>query len=218
MNLKDRYLKFRQCVANKTIGNQQFYKKQSTSTPSKDRAWEIYMDKCLQYAPKDGLYLEFGVASGETINFISKYVLDKTVYGFDTFTGLPENWGDVWPAGYFAQHSMPKCRENVTLVPGLFETTLVPFLREHLKEHISFVHIDCDLYSATKYVLEKLDPLLVSGSILCFDEIVTMSDGYFSDACMNGEFRAFNEFVEKYSIEYTLLYYSDVMACIEVAK
>jgi hypothetical protein len=34
------------------------------------------------------LWLEFGVHSGYTINYISKFTNDK-VYGFDSFEGLP---------------------------------------------------------------------------------------------------------------------------------
>ena len=37
------------------------------------------------------LWLEFGVASGRTINYISTFTND-TVYGFDSFEGLPEKW------------------------------------------------------------------------------------------------------------------------------
>jgi hypothetical protein len=40
---------------------------------------------------KNTLWLEFGVASGRTINYISNFTNDK-VYGFDSFEGLPEKW------------------------------------------------------------------------------------------------------------------------------
>ena len=40
----------------------------------------------------DGLYLEFGVRSGSTITHIARQIPDNTVYGFDSFEGLPENW------------------------------------------------------------------------------------------------------------------------------
>jgi hypothetical protein len=44
----------------------------------------------LQHKPNT-LWLEFGVATGTTINYISRFTNDK-VYGFDSFEGLPENW------------------------------------------------------------------------------------------------------------------------------
>ena len=37
----------------------------------------------------EGLYLEFGVFKGETINEIALAKPDKIVYGFDSFEGLP---------------------------------------------------------------------------------------------------------------------------------
>jgi hypothetical protein len=43
----------------------------------------------LQHKPNT-LWLEFGVASGKTINYISKFTNDK-VYGFDSFEGYLKN-------------------------------------------------------------------------------------------------------------------------------
>ena len=40
----------------------------------------------------DGLFLEFGVYNGASINILSKLKPDKVFHGFDTFTGLPEDW------------------------------------------------------------------------------------------------------------------------------
>ena len=39
------------------------------------------------------LWLEFGVASGKIINYISKFTNDY-VYEFDSFKGLSEKWRD----------------------------------------------------------------------------------------------------------------------------
>ena len=41
---------------------------------------------------EDGLFLEFGVYKGTSINFISSLIPDKKIYGFDSFGGLPEEW------------------------------------------------------------------------------------------------------------------------------
>ena len=40
-----------------------------------------------------GLFLEFGVFEGNSIQTISKNT-DNIVYGFDSFEGLPEKWRD----------------------------------------------------------------------------------------------------------------------------
>lgn len=48
----------------------------------------VFENMKLQHKP-DTLWLEFGVANGKTINYISKFTNDK-VHGFDSFEGLPE--------------------------------------------------------------------------------------------------------------------------------
>jgi hypothetical protein len=55
--------------------------------------WDnFYYEKVTSYVKNEGLWLEFGVCSGRTINLISTNTKNK-VYGFDSFFGLPENWG-----------------------------------------------------------------------------------------------------------------------------
>lgn len=56
----------------------------------------------LQHKP-DTLWLEFGVASGRSINYISQFTKDK-VYGFDSFEGLPETWRDCFEKGSFSRN------------------------------------------------------------------------------------------------------------------
>lgn len=62
---------------------------------------------CIKYASesveiKDGFYLEFGVCTGGSINFISTLNSEKDIYGFDSFEGLPEYWNAVYPKGAFS--------------------------------------------------------------------------------------------------------------------
>ena len=101
----------------------------------------------------DGLFLEFGVYSGHTINRISGVVSKTDVFGFDSFDGLPEKWRD-FPQGTFHCKELPKVNDNVKLIVGLFQDTLQNFLSIHNKP-ISFCHIDCDLYSSTKYEIGR---------------------------------------------------------------
>ena len=52
-----------------------------------------------------GAYLEFGVCTGTTINFLAALNPKKTIYGFDSFEGIPERWvngSDVYKAYSFA--------------------------------------------------------------------------------------------------------------------
>ena len=116
----------------------------------------------------NGLILEFGVASGRTINHISS-LTTEIIYGFDIFSGLPETWRTGFEAGVFLREDLPKVNSNVKLVEGLFENTLDAFLELH-SEPISLLHVDCDLYSATKTIFDKLENLFVSGTVIIFDE------------------------------------------------
>ena len=134
-------------------------------------------------------YLEFGVAAGRAI----EWWLDRNsnsgsrFHGFDTFEGLPEDWGEV-PKGTFSTRGAPpdfaddRCKFEV----GLFQDTLPKFLESfHRSDGRLIVHIDCDLYSASLFVLIHLGPILRADDILIFDE--------FADVMH--EFRAFLDFV-----------------------
>jgi hypothetical protein len=60
----------------------------------------------------NGLILEFGVASGRTINHISTQTTQK-IYGFDVFSGLPETWRTGFQAGVFGRQDLPEVNSNV---------------------------------------------------------------------------------------------------------
>ncbi len=119
---------------------------------------------------KDVFYLEFGVFSGNSINFFSKYVPE--IYGFDSFQGLKEDWQgfDVQKGHFNLNGKIPKLNKNVVPVSGWVQDTLEKFLEEK-KPNINFVHMDLDTYPSSKYVLEKIKPFLMKGSIILFDEI-----------------------------------------------
>jgi predicted O-methyltransferase YrrM len=144
-------------------------------------------------ARPQGLFLEFGVAGGESIRWTAE-IHPGTIYGFDSFEGLPEDWRDRYPKGRFATNP-PAVPGNVVLVQGLFADTFPAFLKER-REPISFVHIDCDLYSSTKCVFDHLGPLLEPGTVILFDE-------YFNyPAWQQDEFKAFQETVAANGLNY----------------
>ena len=152
-------------------------------------------------AAKRGLYLEFGVATGATVNLIASLVPAR-VYGFDSFEGLPEPWPGYLPKGAFRQDRLPVVSENVELVVGMFEHTLPQFLKRH-GDALAFVHIDCDLYTSTRTVLGHLAPRLLAGTIVVFDE-------YFNyPGWEEGEHRAFRELVGELGLSYTYLAYTN---------
>ena len=146
---------------------------------------------------EETLWLEFGVASGNTINYISKFT-NNTVYGFDSFEGLPEKWRDGMEKGFFSRNGiLPQVNSNVKLIKGWFNETLVDFIKIQNKK-ISFIHIDCDLYSSTKYVLDTLINYIDNNCIIIFDELVNYP-GFDGD---NGELKAFYEFITENNVDY----------------
>ena len=139
-------------------------------------------------ASLDGLYLEFGVRSGSTINHIARANPRRTVHGFDSFEGLPEAWsGYTLDAGAFGKEGIPAVEANVELHVGWFDDTLPEFLASHPGD-AALVHIDSDIYSSAKTILDNLAPRLRPGSIIVFNEYFNYPNW------KQHEFKAFQEF------------------------
>jgi len=140
---------------------------------------------------KEGILLDMGVYLARSTNFYAGHFPDRKVYGFDSFKGLPENYTNRLVKGAFALNKLPKVADNIELVVGLFEDTLVPFLEAH-PEEIAFVNVDCDLEKPTYFVLKTLFDYgkLTPGVVLRFDEFFNEEDGFLYAT----EFRAFKRF------------------------
>ncbi len=154
----------------------------------------------LTYASKqvalNGLYLEFGVHSGRTINHLAQLNPTRTIHGFDSFEGLPEAWsGWTLDKGAFRTTGAPPVEANVQLVVGWFDDTLPKFLESH-DGVVAFAHIDSDLYSSAKTVLTNLAPRIRPGSIIVFNEYFNYPNW------KEHEFKAFQEFCGEYEVEY----------------
>lgn len=146
----------------------------------------------------DALVCEFGVGSGRTINHIARLFPEIPIFGFDSFEGLPEDWRPGFPKGTYATHTLPKVLPNVILIRGWFQDTLTAFLDEH-PGTMTFLHIDCDLYSSTKTVLQTCQARIQPGTVIVFDE-------YFNyPGWRDGEYKAFMEFIESTSCSYQYL-------------
>jgi hypothetical protein len=147
----------------------------------------------------DGLHLEFGVHTGSTINHIARRRKNTTVWGFDSFDGLPEEWaGYTLTKGAFGNAEIPAVEPNVELVVGWFDDTLAPFLDAH-DDAVAFVHIDSDLYSSAKTVLDQVGPRLRVGSVIVFNEYFNYPNW------QQHEFRAWQEFCAEHDVGYEYL-------------
>jgi hypothetical protein len=120
--------------------------------------------------------------------------------GFDTFTGLPEAWRTGFPAGEFAQQHLPDVA-GAELIVGLFEDELPGFLARN-EDQIAFMHVDCDLYSATKAVLDLTAERLAPDAVLLFDEFFNFP------GWQQHEFRAWTEFLERTGRTFEYLAYT----------
>ena len=154
-------------------------------------------------AAADGLFLEFGTYKGDSINQFAELKPNVTWHAFDSFVGLPEAWTLGARAGAFSVGGkLPAVRSNVKLIKGFFDATLPAFVRDHAGVQAALVHIDCDLYSSTKTVLEALKGNLGPGSIIVFDELINYP------GWQDGEYKAFMEYVAAHGVTFEYLGYS----------
>ena len=178
--------------------------------PTREALW----DHALAHAKIDGLFAEFGVFDGYSINHIAGVIgpRGKTIHGFDSFEGLKEDWRGTWyRAGHFDRGgAMPAVRKNVRLDKGWFDATLPRFLAAHSGEPFAFVHCDADTYETTSLVLSLLGDRIVPGTMLVFDEYI----GY--PNWPKGEHRAWAEFVAARGLKYHYLAFSNTQAAVQV--
>jgi hypothetical protein len=148
----------------------------------------------------EGDIVECGVGRGVSLASLlyaaALFRLPKTVYGFDSFAGFPDataedlsgrvkeigkspgGWENTSPElietyfaldQQFADSLLKSYTPTLRLVPGFFEDTLAA----NLPERIALLHVDCDLYSSTRTVLEQCLPRMTAGGIILFDEYHT---------------------------------------------
>jgi O-methyltransferase len=143
-------------------------------------------------------YLEFGVAGGHSFRWFMEQNKNAAsrFYGFDTFTGLPEDWGP-YKKGFFDNGSKPPAinDERGKFFQGLFQQTLPGFVQTFKSDKRNIIMMDADLYSSTLYTLTTLAPFLKKDDIIFFDEFVVPTH----------EFKAFLDFTESYYVNLQLI-------------
>lgn len=143
-------------------------------------------------------YFEFGVCGGSSFKWWLEHNSspDSRFYGFDTFEGLPEDFGP------FAKGTMAAALESLDIkdprasfYKGLFQDTLNPFLEQYKNNRKKLVHMDADIFSATLFSLSQLYKYFNDGDIIMFDEF----------AVPTHEFRAFKIFTESFYVNYEVI-------------
>jgi hypothetical protein len=143
-------------------------------------------------------YLEFGVASGKSFDwFMSQNShSDSRFYGFDTFDGLPEDWGPFKKGTFSTNNEIPLIKDfRGKFLKGLFQQTVPSFLSELDNSRKNVLMMDADLWSSTLFVLTSFARFLKKGDIIFFDEFVVPTH----------EFKAFLDFTQSYYINLELL-------------
>lgn len=179
----------------------QFVLANMTKTPSFHDKFAL-LEHSVNSVPAElkGLYCEFGVYKGETVNFIASKTPHE-VHGFDSFEGLPEVWREGFEKGTFALTNLPEVAPNVTLHKGWFNESL-PVWKQKYSGPIAFMHMDADLYSSTKCVFDLLADRVVAGTVIQFDEFFNYP------GWRDGEYKAFTEFVRDHKIRFEYIGYN----------
>lgn len=171
---------------------------------SKHDLWDFTI-KEVEKLDKDNnnkICMEFGVGGGESIRFFSKKFMKNNIniVGFDTFYGNP----DIWPGtdnmiGSSNQNGkIPKnLDKNVKIIKGYIEDTLEDFIKKNNIKKIDFIHVDVNIYSTSKKILEVTKKYMNKDSLILFDELVNYPFWW-----KNGEYKALTETYQKNEFKY----------------
>ena len=157
-------------------------------------------------------FYEFGVWRASSFKYLLKFF--KKGYGFDTFTGLPEDWhvgNDIEKVGsYSSDGNVPKLKGGEFIV-GKFEDTLLVFFSES-RPMASIINFDADLYSSTICALNFSKSVMDKDTILIFDEMLI------NESWEQDEFKALNEFcsINHYTYEVIAISFSSKQVAVKL--
>ena len=159
----------------------------------------FFFDAIVKKSIKSKPFYEFGVWRASSFKYLIK-VFNKG-YGFDTFSGLPEDW-DVGShvekkGAYTSDGNVPDIKGGEFIV-GKFEDTLPVFFSES-RPMASVINFDADLYSSTICALNFSKSVIDKDTILVFDEFIT------NESWEQDEFKALNEFCSINNCSYEVI-------------
>jgi predicted O-methyltransferase YrrM len=170
---------------------------------------DLLLAHSLDSVKVEGQWIEFGVADGGSITWMANRHPNAQWHGFDSFEGLPEAWAFNALHAFDRGGSLPPVPDNVTLHKGWYDDSVPPYFKEN-REPIAFIHMDCDIYSSTKCVLDNCWDLLQPGTIIQFDE-------YWNYAGWEEhEHKAWMECVTQRGLKWEYLGYTTIMEQVSV--
>jgi len=143
-----------------------------------DKSHSAFYQQAVSKADKEKTWAEFGVyKSASACMLRALQNPSNELHLFDSFEdGLPEPWhkadrhhekGDLSSS----INDVPPCLyydPKVVIHAGFFDATLPEWKQ---RPPLGLVHINCDLYSSTKTVLDSIDKQIERGTVLIFDPV-----------------------------------------------
>ena len=154
-----------------------------------------FFEKIIPLTDNSRPFYEFGVFTGASF----KYLINtfKKGFGFDTFSGLPEDWHNNKKGTYSALGVVPKI-DGGEFIVGKFEDTLPNFFSKD-QPVASLINFDADLYSSTLCALNNSNKVIDEKTILVFDDFL-MNAKWEED-----EYKALNEFCDNLGYSYEVI-------------
>lgn len=148
-------------------GAEQFGDRNAVADYALDRAFETF-----ELGTGVALVAEFGCYTGTMTRHLWRRLSTCEYHAFDSFRGVPGHEPFAIAPGSFDLGGKvpPSLPAGVLVHAGTFENTLPAFRAGMLGRPLAFAYIDCDLYPAVRCVLDNIEPLLVNGSIVVFDD------------------------------------------------
>lgn len=126
------------------------------------------MMSMLSTTPTDGCIVEVGVYRGGTLSYLCEHAAGRSVYAYDTFTGIPfRGEFDQHAVGDFGDTSLDMVRlavPDAVYGLGVFPESALPM------PPVAFAHLDCDQYESITRAAEYLAPRMLPGGVMWFDD------------------------------------------------
>ena len=155
--------------------------------------WSVY-DHAIDLSDRSRAFYEFGVWMGDSFKYLVPHF--DGGFGFDSFQGLPEDWGVV-PKGFYSSRGRVPDIANSEFIVGEFAATLPEFF-DSKRPMAGLINFDADLYSSTITALSNAHAVIDETTTLVFDEFIVNNDWE------NDEFRALNEFCENHGYSFNV--------------
>ena len=161
----------------------------------------------------EGLYCDFGSGTHTTPQIADLIPKNKILYAFDSFEGLKEDFSDDHKTGMWIEEGAEQFLNdihNIKVIKGWYTDTLDNFFK-NTKEKISFIHLDCCITSATKYVLDTISKYKKwqVGTIIQFNNIFYTEGEYW----YNSDFELFNKMIKDNNLTVKYLAWAGFCHC-----